>query len=348
VHIYIDESGVFKVATNTDAWSVVVAIVVPEPSVRRLGSLLLPYKLACGRKYDEEVKLGDLREEQIFSLLKKLSELDLTVYCVACEMSLVTSEAAQRHKESQVTKITQHIDKMKFADGRAGLQKLADNVRGLSSQLYMQLICQIHLVKEVIDRGILFYVQRTPKCLRQFRWRIDQKNMTKSLFETAFEKIAPSLLQTIAISEPSCACIDFDYGAMAEYIYTEENAPKYLRDTYGLDVNPVGGLNVGKLLRSDMAFPSSESEVGLQVADLIASSVGRVLRGRFAAEGRAARLLGSLMVQNVSGDFPIKLVSFGSAGSLLSNRVAAIVRAFASSSKPMLSSRSVPARRDKG
>ena len=348
MHIYIDESGVFRVATNDNAWCVVAALVVPEPVARRLAPLLLPYKLARGKRYDEEVKLGDLSEDQILSFLGKLSQLDCTVYCVAAEMSLVTNEQAQQHQTEQVAKITHHIDKMKFPEGRASLQALAEEVSGLSPQLYMQLVCQVILVKEVIDRAILYHVQRTPKCLRRFKWRIDQKNTTKSLFEVAFEKVAPSLLQSMALSEPSYACTDFDYSAMEEFVYTEENAPTFLRDTYGLDVNPAGGLNVGKLLRSDIAFPSSGSEAGLQAVDLVVSSVGRLLRGRFGDEARVARVLGSLMVQNLRGEFPIKLVCFGRADAAVSDRIANIVRTFGRSSKPMLLPADGAARRARG
>ncbi|HRF53656.1 MAG TPA: DUF3800 domain-containing protein [Aquimonas sp.] len=336
MHIYIDESGVFRVAEHDNAWCVVAALVVPEPVARRIAQLLIPYKLACGKRYDEEVKLGELTDDQIMSFLGKLSELDCTVYCVASEMSLVTEEQAHRHQAEQVAKITQHIDKMKYAEGRAGLQKLADDVSQLSPQLYMQLVCQAILVKEVIDRGILYHVQRTPKCLRRFRWRIDQKNTSKSLFEVSFEKIAPSLLQSMALSEPYYACTDFDYSAMNEFVYTEENAPTYLRDTYGLQIDAVGGLNIGKILRTDMGFPDSLSEPGIQAVDLVASSIGRLLRGRFADEDRFARALGRLMVQNLRGEFPIRLVSFGATDVSVTDRIANIVRAFDAFSKRML------------
>lgn len=348
MHIYIDESGVFKVAQNTDAWCVVAALAAPEPTVRRFGPLLLPYKLACGRRYDEEVKLGDLSEERALSFLDGLSKLDCTVYCVATEMSLVTDEQAQRHQVEQVAKITHHIDKMKYPEARSGLRALAEEVAALSPQLYMQLVCQVLLVKEVIDRAILYHVQRSPKCLRGFRWRIDQKNTTKSLFESAFSKIAPLLLQSMALTEPSYECTDFDYSAMKDFVYTEENAPTFLRNTYGHDFDTVGGLNVGKLLRSDLQFPSSHTETGLQVVDLVASSVGRLLRGRFTDEARATEGVGRLMVQNVRGQSPVRLVSFGGTNADVSDRIAHIVRTFASVSKPMLSTRVAAARRARG
>lgn len=284
MHVYIDESGVFKVAQNTDAWCVVAALAAPEPTVRRFGPLLLPYKLACGKRYDEEVKLGDLSEAQAQSFLEGLGKLDCTVYCVAAEMSLVTDAQAQRHQAEQAAKITQYVDRMKYAAAGAGLRALAEDVKALSPQLYMQLVCQVILVKEVIDRAILYHVQRSPKCLRAFRWRIDQKNTTTSLFESAFSKIAPSLLQSMALTEPTYACTDFDYSAMNGFIFTEDDAPTFLRDAYGLDVNSAGGLNVGKMLRSDLQFPGSHTEAGLQVVDLVASSVGRLLRGRFTDE----------------------------------------------------------------
>ena len=94
MQIYIDESEVFKVATDADAWCVVAALVLPKPSLRQFQPLLLPYKLACGKRCDQEIKLRELSEGQIFSILEKLAEIDCSVYCVATEMSRVTDEGA--------------------------------------------------------------------------------------------------------------------------------------------------------------------------------------------------------------------------------------------------------------
>ena len=339
MHIYIDESGTFVPATNQDSWCVVAALVVPETGIRRLRELLTSAKLACGKKYNEEVKLRDMTEEQYFALLRNLNQIDCTLYAIATDMSLSSDAMVRHHQEQQTRGILKHIDVMKYEEGRASLQKLSEEVSALSPQLYMQLVCQVHLIKEVIDRAILYHVQRTPECLRQFRWRVDQKNTTKSQFEIAFEKVAPSLLQSIALDEPSIACTDFDYSAMREFIYDNQNAPTYLKDTYGLEINPAGGLNIGKVLRTDLDFPESSTEIGLQIVDLLASGIGRLLRGRIVESQKAASMLGSIMVQNVRRKYPIQLISFANDQSA-DPRVADIIRVVEQHAKPMLLSRS--------
>lgn len=338
MHIYIDESGSFVPAANPASWCVVAALVAPETSIRLLQELLRRFKLACGKRYDEEVKLGDVTEEQYFALLRDLAQIDCTLYTVATDMSLSSEALMRHHQERQVTGILKHLDAMKYEEGRASLQKLSEEVATLSPQLYMQLVCQVLLIKEVIDWAILYHVQRTPGCLRQFRWRVDQKNTTKSQFEIAFEKVAPSLLQSIALEQPSYACTDFDYSAMRDFIYDDQNAPTYLKDTYGLDVNAAGGLNVGKLLRTNIDFPESSTEAGLQVVDILASGIGRLLRGRFTDSQRAASLLGSIMVQRMRGKHPIQLVTFANEQQV-DPRIAEIVKAFDRHTKPMLARR---------
>lgn len=335
MHIYIDESGVFKAASNAGAWCAVVAFVVPEANLGKVRSILTPFKLACKKSYSEEIKLGEMSEDIYFKILSALGRLDCTVYCVSTDMSLLTEHQISTHQREQANRIVTHIEKMKFEEGRRSLRTLSDEIASLSPQLYMQLVCQVMLVKEVIDRGILYHVQRDPKCLRQFRWRIDQKNTTKSSFEVAFEKIAPSLLQSMSMQEPSIACVDFDYSAMDDFIYNETNAPTYLKDTYGIDVDACSGLNVGKVFRSDLAFPDSKSETGLQIADLIASGIGRLLRGRFNEPATAARLLGSLMVENIRGKYPLQLVSFVNERTV-SDEIATIVKNLTKNVKPML------------
>lgn len=339
MHVYIDESGSFVPAPNPNSWCVVAALVAPETSIRRLRALLASFKLACGKKYDEEVKLRDVTEHQYFTLLRNLASIDCTLYAVATDMSLSSEPLVRGHQEQQIQGILRHIDMMKYEEGRASLRKLSEEVAVLSPQLYMQLVCQVHLIKDVIDRAILYHVQRTPGCLRQFRWRIDQKNTTKSQFEITFEKVAPSLLQSIALEEPSIACADFDYSAMRNFIYDDQNAPTYLRDAYGFDVNPAGGLNIGKVLRTDIDFPESSTEAGLQAVDLLASGIGRLLRGRISENPIAASLLGSIMVQNLRGKYPIQLISFAD-DQQADPGVADAVKEFEQHAKPMLLSRS--------
>ena len=311
LHIYIDESGVFKPASHGDAWSVVAAFVIIEKDERLLKQLVTQLKLACGKTYKDEIKLKDISEDRYISFLSALARsTGGTLYCTATDMSFVSDSAVIQHRDIQSEKIVEHKDKMHYETARTGLELLSDQVKRLSPQLYMQLVCQVNLIADVINRAILFYVQRNPKNLSRFRWRIDQKNTEKNEYEDAFEKVAPALLQSISLENPSIAVREFDYTAMSKFTYTKANAPNYLNECYGLSVNVENSLNVGKIMRDDLSFPDSKECIGVQVADLLASGIRRALRGQFEKLNDISRLLGNLMVQALKDQMPINLISF--------------------------------------
>lgn len=310
MHIYLDESGSFVPAKNDDSWCVVVAYMTPDSELRKLRTVLAKVKRNAGKKHKEELKLKDLTEKEYFTFLRRLAELKGRMFAIATNMSLLTEENIVSHQSEQADRIVFHIDKIKHETGREGLQQLSKKVRSISPQLYMQLVCQVMLLHDVVNRGILYFVQRTPKFLRRFKWRIDQKNTTKTIFEDAFEAVTPSLLQTISLEEPGVFCEDFDYGAMDRYMYDSESAPTYLRDTYGVEVSDAPKVNIGKLFRDDLGFADSAKQAGIQVADFLASGLRRVLKNEFANNEEARILLGRLMVTNLRGKSSIQIISF--------------------------------------
>lgn len=224
---------------------------------------------------------------------------------------------------------------MIHVEGKRMLDDLSGQIRKLSPQLYLQLTCQVDLLFDVIQRSILFYVQRFPKTLRKFSWEIDQKNTAKIDFEDAFEKVTPPLLQTRSLREPFLGVNEFDYSAMNDYFYSDEDAPTYLQDEYDLDVSAKGGLNIGKILWTDLKFKDSKMSIGVQTSDLLASGIRRSLRGQFTDNLQVSSLLGKLMVESFKGKCPINLISFVDAN--VNNTVTSdVINNFSHYSKPML------------
>lgn len=335
MHIYVDESGTFVPANHSDAWCVVVAYVLPESKVRHLKNVLTKLKLSAGKTFRDEVKLREISEQNYFLFLKDLRQLQGSLYCTATNMSLVTQELIRDHQSKQALKILEHIDKMLHEAGKQGLRNLSDKINSISPQLYTQLMCQLYLFKDVIDRAILYYVQRHPKSLRQFRWRIDQKNTTKIEYEIAFERIAPTILQTMSMREPSIAVEEFDYSAMREFVYGKNEGPTYLNDVFNLDVKIDESLNIGKILNKDLQFADSKKELGIQVADLLASGIRRVLRGEFDNQDECAGRLGQLMIQRSERQHPLNLITLGS-GSVDNKKTEFVLRNFRKFATPMV------------
>ena len=224
---------------------------------------------------------------------------------------------------------------MKHQGGRKGVRRLADQVLDLSPQLYVQLQCQVMLVDTVIRSALLYFVQRHPKTLGRFRWWIDQKNATRTRYETVFFALTPGFVQSKSLTEPHAMLEGADYRAFARFEYQPGEEPTYLKDAYGIDTGPDPGIDVGKIWRDDFKFVDSRCTPGVQIADLLAAGIRRTLRRGFAHNDRAADLLGSLMVQAADGSPPARLITLAG-GSYLDGTSSRLVNMMTSSVRGMV------------
>ncbi len=206
----------------------------------------------------------------------------------------------------------------------------------IAPQLYVQLHCQVNLISWIILNGILYFVQRFPRALGKFRWRIDQKNSTRTEYEEAFVKLTPPFLQTISLNEPMLMLEGADYSAFRRFDYPEGKSPTYLKTHYGIDIRGDSSLNIGQLIREDLKFEDSHENQGIQVADLLAAGVRRCLRAQFNDNQYAARLLGSLMLRGKTNRPPVWLLGFSEEEETVCDEVANLVRTMARSSRAML------------
>jgi hypothetical protein len=294
-------------------------------------------KRAAGVSATKEVKLRDLRESDYLDFLDSLGRLHGVLFAVATDAGLSRDADIVKHQEEQSAKIVEHKHKMHHESARQGLQTLSDQVRTLAPQLYVQLTCQVNLISSIVVNGILYFVQRFPRALGRFRWRIDQKHSTQTEYEKAFVTLTPAFLQTISLRAPLPMLEGADYSAFQRFNYSEDERPTCLKDVYGIDVHNDGpALNIGKLIREDLRFEDSKQNQGVQVADLLAAGVRRCLRNQFNDCRLAAQLLGRLMVQGKARHPPIALLGFSGPGKRVSNDVAHVIMIMEKSSRAML------------
>lgn len=306
--IFIDESGSFVNALSKNSWNTVVAYICPESDTRKTREVLRKFKINLGHKYTDEVKLKNITEQQYLDLLVILNQLKGVVFCVATDSGLNSNNTIKSHQESQVQGILKNKEKMIHESGKDAIQNMADIVANLSSQLYVQLYCQTTLMYEIISRSITYFIQRTPKNLAHFCWKIDQKNSTKTDYEKAFEQLSPAFLQTRSFEEPLMMIKEFDYSSMLKYEFVEGEFPEYLEEAYGIQVG--SGFNIGKIIREDIQFVDSKKDLGIQVADLLSAGFRRCLRGNFERNEEVAVLLGKLMVESPSPNYSVKILGF--------------------------------------
>jgi hypothetical protein len=308
--IYIDESGSFVCTDKPNAWSVVAAYVTYSSQRVPLLRLLNQLKLKCGKSVGDEIKLKHISESDLKWFIHSLSDLDGIFYCTGTDVSMVTKEIIEDHRNVQAAKVVEQIEKMQHQSMKNSLRDLSADIEGLSSQLYVQLIAQFTLINDIINRSTLYYSQSRPSVLSNFKWFIDQKNTTKIVFEEAFEKMAPAILQTISLREPFIELKEGDYSFMAAYTYNPKTVPTYLEENYGLPKPKGNAFNIGKIVRDEMQFVDSKANPGVQVADILASTSRRILRDEFEDNSEIAHLLGGLMLSNTKEKGSMGVISF--------------------------------------
>ena len=331
--IYIDESGSFVLSPTAGSWNVVAAYVVPEADRRRIELVLRDLKLASGRAHTDEIKLRDLGELQIKDLLHRLRNFNSTLFISGIDLGEQQSNEIIKHQAVQVDKIRANKPRMIYEEGRASIESLASRVERLSPQLYTQFVAQIDLLDQVYRATTLYYSQRIPPTIGSFRWRIDEKNSTRPLFEETIRHMAPALLQSKSLKEPGIFVEGFDYSHYERaFGYRQDEIPKYLQEETGIEIKSAS--NLGKIF-SDFSFVRSHDFPGVQVADLLASVYRRALRGQFQDNVGIAHLLGTLTVQRARPDPSIHLITL-SEESVASGVALEVARAAKKSARPML------------
>lgn len=333
MNIYIDESGSFVNAETIGKWNVVAALAVPESGRKKLEEIVRQLKQKSAGPMVREVKLNEVSEDHYFQFLSELAPLNAVAFCVATDAGRNTHERVAEHQQFQVMGVLKHIDKMRYEGGRRGVELMASQLKKLSPQLYVQLVCQINLMFDVVSRSVTYFAQHNPRTLRAFRWRVDQKNSARPTFEQTFERLSPALLQSRSIEEPLMMVRGFDYSHMTQYELPNGKPPEYLKEDYGIEVGDA--FDIQKLVRGNMRFVDSRDSVGVQAVDLIASGIRRCLRGEFSNNEVAANCLGRLMLQAAHNAPSINLVAFGTEAPL-PKETAHLVKLMSASSRRML------------
>lgn len=332
--IFIDESGTFAISKKPESWNSIAAYVLPERIQTKVRAELARLKKGCGVSVAKEIKLNEIPEKNYEIFLYRLGMLSGCLFAIAIDSGQNPIDAILAHQADQVAMAREKTRIMIYESGKRSVEKLANDIESLSPQLYVQMRCQVTLINDILHRGLIYYVQSDPVTLGRFKWRIDQKTGPKARFERTFKTITPILLQSMSLREPLIFLEDGDYSYFKPFEYADGQEPAYLRDYYGIDMK--GGINIGKIVHDNVAFPDSKHDVGVQIADLLASGIRRCLRGKFTNNERIAALLGILMIQNAHDIPPLHLLGFNEHNTKPSKHVIRLVRIMQTNCRRML------------
>lgn len=307
--IYVDESGTFVPAAKSNSWCVVGGYVVPEVARKRVEQTLGLLKRRLGRGIQDEVKLKDLSEARLKRFLGDISQIEGTLFISAVDLGNQDPKVLLAHQKQQVASVRANRPNMLYEEGRASIDDLSDRLERLSPQLYTQMVAQIDLLDQVFRMATLYYVQRLPPTLSSFKWRIDEKNSVRPLFEQTLTQMTPGIIQAKSLRDPGIFVEGFDYSHFDKHFRSApQDIPTYLQEA--VDHTLKSAVNLGAVMR-DTKFVRSHDVPGVQVADLLASAWRRVLRGDFEDNEGVASLLGLLTVEGQTPNPSIHLMTFG-------------------------------------
>ncbi|WP_438465469.1 DUF3800 domain-containing protein [Marinomonas sp. PE14-40] len=330
---YIDEAGTFvSKGAAENSWCTVACYTHPEFEKRKLTAVLRQLKLQEGFSQNTEIKLKNISENGYINFLKELGHLNGSLFCVATDSSFNSIDKINSHKNAHIESILRGQNEMKYDGGKEAMRILHKQLSGLPEQLYVQFHCQAVLLSLFIQRGIAFYVQRYPNSLKSFRWRYDAKELLKITdFEDSFQKFVPTLLQAYSIDNPTAVLDWCDYSPMKKYIGT---IPDYLAEKVP-ELEGKEAFDIQKIIRDDIQFIDSKSCSGVQVADLLASGLRRLLRLEFNNNSLVAKNFGKLLLQEKDNKPPIALVAFDGE-SKIDKDLAAIIKTMINNSQRFL------------
>jgi len=173
MRIYIDEAGTFVApATGADSYSFVLTLAVPSAV-----EALLFYDFL--RLRDEwsvrgiEIKGSTLDEFQTAQVIEVCKCHDVLVNFHAANMATHKDVLVEDFKKRQADALLAHLTPQHKQTLVQSLQQMADKIRKMPNQLFLQAITTIELLLRTVHESTLYYVQRTPAELGDIAWIID-------------------------------------------------------------------------------------------------------------------------------------------------------------------------------
>ena len=307
MRIYVDESGSFIPDSSPSRVCCVAALAVPECFAPELLRRFTELRATWTSK--PELKGSALSDDQAVVALRLLGEYDVVVEICALDVGHQSVEQTESFRQGQARSLLAGLTPKHNANARHFVNQLRKEWLALPHQLMIQMYVLVLLLEEVIKVVPNYYAQRLPLELGHFDWVLDPKDVTLTPFEELWKKIVFPLLQAISLDDPWMSIIGgpFDYSSFSRF---NMPIPKYIQPhVRNRERNDGTGLDLGKLFRESLAFPDSQTEPGLQLADIAASTFTKAMNSKLPPE--VFRLFGRVMVEKAHRQPTVRLVALG-------------------------------------
>jgi hypothetical protein len=281
----------------------VLALVIPSTAESELFYQFLRLRDRWPHPQGLEIKGSKLDERQAAEVMSLLSAHGVIAEYNAIDMSLHPDEIVSEFKERQAAVITANLTSEHAEALVCGLREDADAIRNLSNPLFLQAFLSIDLSLTMIDVAINYYAQRRPEELGRFAWVIDRKDHSVTEMERLWSALMLPIGESRSSLHPYAKVEGFDYTHFVKYEVDENSADekmkrhlKWMRETLpsaGPRTEPLRCIDAKRLWTEERAFGDSENSLGLQLADIAATTLCRALNGNLQPKGwePIARLL---------------------------------------------------------
>ena len=262
-HIFIDESGVFKIApAEKNPWSVVGALAIAEKNLERLKLVVEGLPAQLGLEEGIEPKGTSFKsDEQLIYFVDQLKLCDLVF--VPGVVFLDETQAPRFEKIAGIDRELPEEDKSIF--------------RSKTLQNYLQSNVLLDLLYAAWWGSILHFSRTDPSSLQAFKWMADEKaiveNFVSSKINDFISGYGNNFTHTIAPS------LSMNLGPFYQGNGTADHSHFFPRKVF-----------------SDFGFYESTSLPGLTAVDILSNAFRRCLRGNWNDPEMVATALGTLMV----------------------------------------------------
>lgn len=283
MNIYIDEAGVFvKPEQNKCAVSTVGALILPENKTKIIFSKFETLKSKWGFR-NREVKGSQLDESQVDSVIEMLQQYNVMFEVVGIDMNIQNDDEITAHKferaQKMISAITDEYNKILVVH----LHKTKIEIESLPNQLYVQVSMTIELLIQVFQKTMLNYSLRKPKELEFFKWMVDAKDLSITTSEKIWKTLILPLAQSRSFDKP---LLMIEEEGNYSYFFKNRKSgdiPNYLtKHVSDKDPNDFFELNS---VFSDIKFENSKNNLGVQLADILTTSIRRSMNGKLQKNG---------------------------------------------------------------
>jgi Protein of unknown function (DUF3800) len=284
MHIYIDESGIFRNPANADnVASCIAALAVPTTKKKELFNQFK--RLTHGWGDNGEVKGKSLDEAQIASVIALLQKFDVLLQIAAIDLGVHTEDEITKFKKQQAENITANITPQHHPNVVRQSNEIRATFEKMPNQLFVQAMLMFLLIPRTLLHMIWYYARRIPEELQWFYWMVDAKEQSKTAYEKAWSTAIFPIMSTMSANDPVSFVEGGDYTYFERFEERDTEWIKQIENEKSLGRGELVAAKLGEVIGEHFSFQDSKYNLGLQMADILANATQRAMNRKLKLTG---------------------------------------------------------------